>query len=446
MAVEQKRVVFTFDDMIALLKKAIGTFPDKRKGENTQYEMIDAAAGAFSVFFTQCPSFLEHQKLMQQRYGLSNARTLFGIKDIPSDNHIRNLLDEVKPHCLSSVFDNCFSSLWRSGNLNSFRTPLGKNSNDLLIAIDGTTYFSSSTITCKNCLKRTKDGETLFTHSMVTPTIVKSGISKVISLTPSFITPQDGDNKQDCELKASKRWISEHAAYSNEGVTILGDDLYAHEPFCRDLLKKGFNFILVCKPESHRTLYEWVKGIAIEKVTDRFDGKTHKIYAYKFVESVPLRDGENSLLVNFIEVTIKDRKTGRQLYHNAFITNHQVTEETIETIVSCGRARWKIENENNNTLKRLGYHLEHNFGHGKKYLASILATMNLLAFLFHTMLEFMNQKYQLLRKVLGARKRFFEHIRVLLIHVCCSNFDHFMDFMIEGLKKPHDLETLKFPV
>ena len=58
----------------------------------------------------------------------------------------------------------------------------------------------------------------------------------------------------------------------------------------------------------------------------------------------------------------------------------------------CGRARWKIENENNNTLKTAGYHLEHNFGHGKQYLASLLATMNILAFLFHTMAGTSQQK------------------------------------------------------
>ena len=206
------------------------------------------------------------------------------------------------------------------------------------------------------------------------------------------------------------------------------------------------NFILVCKPDSHKTVYEWVKGITNEKVADRFDGKTHQIYTYQYAEGVPLRDGKDSLLVNFVEVTVTDRKTGKQLYHNAFVTNHPLTDETLPTIVDCGRARWKIENENNNTLKTAGYHLEHNFGHGKKYLASLLATMNILAFLFHTMLEFMDKKYQLLRKVLGARKRFFESIRVLLIYHPYQNFDHLMDFMLEGLKKPHPIEDLHYPL
>src|SRR3990172_3191663 len=440
--------VYTFDNMIASLRRAMQNFPDNRTGKNTQYDIMDAASGAFSVFFTQCPSFLSHQKLMRQRYGLSNAKTLFGMQDIPSDNHIRNLLDTASPSLFASVISDCFEALNRSGDLDSFRVTLGKNNNDLLIALDGTTYFASADIHCSNCSKKIKNGEMQYSHSMVTPTIVKPGVNTVIALMPECITPQDGESKQDCELKASKRWL--HRNIRKENITILGDDLYAHEPFCKALLDKEYNFVLVCKPESHKTVYEWVKGITKEKAQDRFDGKPHQIYTYKYVEAVPLRDSmkkdEEVLLVNFIEVTVKDRKTGKQLYHNAFITNHPITEETLSVIVDYGRARWKIENENNNTLKRQGYNLEHNFGHGKKHLASLLAVMNILAFLFHTMLEFMDGKYKLLRNVIGARKHFFNDIRTLLKHVCCRSFESLMDFMIAGLKQPHDLETLKFPV
>ena len=33
-------------------------------------------------------------------------------------------------------------------------------------------------------------------------------------------------------------------------VTLLGDDLYSKQPFCALALHQGFNFILVCKPDS----------------------------------------------------------------------------------------------------------------------------------------------------------------------------------------------------
>lgn len=448
---EAKRAVYTFDEMIASLRRAMGKFPDIRTGKNIQYEVMDAASGAFSVFFTQCPSFLSHQILMRQKYSLSNAKTMFGMKDIPSDNQIRNLLDEASPKLLTSVFDDCFTAMNRSGRLDGYRVKVGKNANDFLLALDGTQYFFSDAISCDSCSTKIKDGETYYAHSMVTPTIVAPGSNRVLSLAPAFITPQDGDSKQDCELKASKRWLAANAAaLAPLGITALGDDLYAHEPFCRNLLQAGFNFILVCKPDSHKTVYEWMKGITKQKVEDRFDGKKHLIYTYEYAEDVPLRDtikkDNPALLVNFVEVTVKDRVTRKQVYHNAFITNHPLREKILPVIIDCGRARWKIENENNNTLKTQGYHLEHNFGHGKKYLASVLATMNLLAFLFHTMLEFMNETYRLLREMVGARKHFFNDIRTLLKMFCFQSFDTLMAFMIEGMRKPHDPDILTIPI
>ena len=82
-------------------------------------------------------------------------------------------------------------------------------------------------------------------------------------------------------------------------------------------------------------------------------------------------------------------------------------------MVDAGRSRWRIENENNNVLKNHGYHLEHNFGHGQQYLSSFLLTLNLLAFLFHTVLEFVDTRYRLLRQTLGSRRTFFNDLQTL---------------------------------
>src|SRR5262245_63982106 len=80
---------------------------------------------------------------------------------------------------------------------------------------------------------------------------------------------------------------------------------------------------------------------------------------------------------------------------------------------STGRGRWKIENENNNVLKTKGYHIEHNFGHGQQYLAAFLLSLNLIAFLFHTVLEWYDDKYALIRQGLARRQTFFADLRAL---------------------------------
>jgi hypothetical protein len=72
--------------------------------DSTVYAMADAAIGTFSVFFTQCPSCLDFQRTMAVAQGGSNAQSLFGMTRIPSDNHIRNLLDPVPPHTMFPLF------------------------------------------------------------------------------------------------------------------------------------------------------------------------------------------------------------------------------------------------------------------------------------------------------------------------------------------------------
>lgn len=78
---------------------------------------------------------------------------------------------------------------------------------------------------------------------------------------------------------------------------------------------------------------------------------------------------------------------GKVLYCNAWISNHAIHAGNVATLVQAGRARWKVENENNNTLKTQGYHLTHNFGHGKQHRSALLVTLNLLAFRLHTVLD-----------------------------------------------------------
>ena len=95
----------------------IKEFPDKRTGDNTRYSIEDAALGAFSVFFTRSPSFLAFQKVMQKTKGKSNAQTLFGMHEIPCDNHIRDLLDIVPPSYLFPVFLYILDGINASGDL-----------------------------------------------------------------------------------------------------------------------------------------------------------------------------------------------------------------------------------------------------------------------------------------------------------------------------------------
>ena len=121
--------------------------------------------------------------------------------------------------------------------------------NDLLIALDGTWYFSSKNIHCPNCLtKEHRNGTITYYHNALLPVVVVPGSNRVIPLAPEFIRPQDGKEKQDCENAAGNRLINgKGAEYSGLGITILGDDLYAKQTICLEVLDKNLNFIFVCK-------------------------------------------------------------------------------------------------------------------------------------------------------------------------------------------------------
>ena len=152
------------------------------------------------------------------------------------------------------------------------------------------------------------------------------------------------------------------------------------------------------------------------------------------MDTLLLQDGKHARAVNWVEMTVLNATTGEQLYYNTFITNHRLTAENVAQVAQAGRGRWKIENENNNVLKTKGYHLEHNFGHGKQYLAATLLSLNLLAFLFHTVLEWSDESYALLRQVLVRRQTFFEDMRALTCYMVFASWYHLRDFMIKGLK------------
>lgn len=426
------------DTVTQHLSERWANLPDHRKpNNNQQYEIADAARSAYAVFFVQSDSFLAAQRELHEKHGRSNIGTLFQAHSVPSDPQIRNLLDPLRPEDFEPDFDWLLQTLEAAGQLERFRAYAGS----LLVALDGVTYFSSDKISCGQCSHLTNaKGQVSYFHSVITAVIVQPGRPEVLPLTPEFIQPQDGHDKQDCEQRATQRWLERHGASLVPGArTYLGDDLFCRQPICQQIARQGQFFLFVCKPDSHTTLYDWLlmldKAKAIRTHTQRrWNGKFGEIWTYRFVNEVPLRSGPDPLKVNWFELTVTHEKTGDHLYHNSFVTNHAVTTLTVEALGQVGRARWKIENEHHNVLKNRGYHFEHNFGHGHQHLSSVLCTLNLLAFLTHTVLQLLDPLYALLRQRLAVRKAFFSHVVALTHYMVFDSWLALLTFMADGLQ------------
>ena len=398
------------ESLIAELKYVCAGLPDQRKGppREGQYTMADIGLSAFSVFFMGSPSFLAHQRRLAEGHGRSNCHTLFGMTAIPTDVYIRQMLDGAPPAVFDPLF---FKTIETDGVLAPFQRLGGRT----LIALDGTECFCSRKIHCPRCSTRKRsDGGTEYFHAFLGASIVAPGHQQVLPMPPEFIAPQDGAEKQDCERNAAKRWLARHGpAVRHLRPVFLGDDLFACQPIAAAVQQTGGNFIFTCKPASHPTIAEYLNGAELEEYrqTTVTRGK-RTTTIHRWLSAVPMRDTKDALSVNWFSIEIQNAK-GKRTYHNSFITDLPVTSASVAELAACGRARWKIENETFNVLKTNGYNLEHNFGHGKETLASVLVTLNLLAW-----------RQAVIAR--GATYRFFEHLRTVTAYVVFENWDHLL--------------------
>ena len=397
------------------LKAVCATLPDPRKGRGGNIAAADFGLSAFAMFFMQSTSFLAYQRTMEKGHGRSNCQTLFAIGRIPSDNYIRDFLDEADPALLQPCFERLETLLAEP----PMRQAFGRLGGRTLIALDGTEFFCSQKLGCPHCLTRKRaNGKVESYHCLLSATVVAPGHSKVVPLTPEFIAPQDGAEKQDYERNAVRRWFEKHSArLAPLRPVFLGDDLFPAIPSPR---RSRMPATISSSPASRlptrrcTTSSTGPSSAATRRKVRRRN--TKGTLRYRCIEAVPLRDGKDAILVNWIGFEIVDAK-GKVKYSMAWVTSLPVSKDNVAEIVACGRARWKIENESFNVLKNHGYELEHNFGHGQRFLAMTLAALNLLAFAWHTVLELLEPPWQAAREAAVKRTSFFAHILMLSAYV-----------------------------
>jgi hypothetical protein len=427
--------VGVLESLIAQLGEVCAGIPDRRQGtKDGAYRMADIGLSAFSLFFMGSPSFLAHQRSLAEGHGRSNCETLFGISAIPTDNYIRQMLDGAPPAAFDGLFMSALAALAEGDALAPFQRLGGR----VLIALDGTEHFRSRKIHCPHCsTRRRADGGIEYFHSFLGASLVAPGHQQVLPLPPEFIAPQDGAEKQDCERNAAKHWLARHGpAVARCRPIYLGDDLFACQPIAAAIQSCGGSFILTCKPASHPTIAEYLDGAELEEHRQTVVRPGRRAtHLYRWLAAVPLRASADALAVTWFAVEIRDAK-GKLTYANSFVTDLPVTAATVAELAACGRARWKIENETFNVLKSDRYHLEHNFGHGKKTLASVLVTFNLLAFACHTVAQLCVLAWRAALAARGARYRFFEHLRTITAYIVFADWPHLLQAIADPKARP----------
>jgi DDE family transposase len=417
-----------FAGLLSTMAGKIKQISDNRQKAKVDYSIHDCVMSAFAMMYLQDPSLLAFQRRIQDRIQRNNLNTIFGVHSIPKDNQLRNVLDTLPIDTLSPIFADFLRDLQRGKHLAKYQMLDGK----YLIPIDGSEYFSSEKIHCPHCLyKKPKKGNIRYYHQILQAVIVHPDQRHVLPMAPEPIQNTDGSNKQDCEINAAKRLIAKiRATHPKLPIIIGGDGLYSKQPFIDELKTANMSFVLVAKPSDHKILFEWVQDMFDLKAGEQmvFTDKKGRKHKYRWVNDVPLNGSKDADQVNFFDYRIITNK--KTTYRNSWVTDIPVNEKNIVTLVKAGRARWKIENETFNTLKNQGYHLEHNFGHGRQNLSMIFFMINLLAFYVHQILDLTDPLYQKVRySKFTSRKEFWNQLRCTIRILIFPHWQSLLQFI-----------------
>jgi len=407
---KQAKKHLSFTALRTAFSEHLQSLEDGRQAAKCHYTLHDVAMSAFACMYFQDPTLAEFQRRMEEGQHRNNLRTLFGVANIPKESQLREILDALPSEQLAPIFPDVYERLRRHKHLESYKL----FSEYLLCAIDGTQYHSSKQVHCSCCLqKQHRNGEITYSHAVLQGAIMHPDKKQVIPLMPEAIQNSDGQQKQDCESKAAKRFIARlQVTHPRQRFVIVGDGLMSHQPMIQDVIAQKMHYLFVAKPGDHTWLYEWLEAYS-ELPSLEYTDERGRVHRYRWQNTVPLNGNAGTLEVNWFEYRLINAQ-GKETYRNSWVTSFEVNAENVIELVRAGRCRWKIENECFNTLKNQGYHIEHNYGHGQQHLSFNMYLLTLLAFLFHQTAELTDGLYQACRKKAVSKRYLWERLRGII--------------------------------
>ena len=407
--------------LISIIHKQFSKIPDPREfTKNVTISITDHLMSGFAIFGLKCPSLLDYDRKRFDNVVAQNLRDLYHVNNPPSDTYLRERLDHVPPDHIRPAFKKIFAFFQRGKGLEEFEYLDGH----VLISGDGTGHFSSGNVCCPQCcVKEHQNGTKSYYHQMFGACVVHPNKKNVIPLCPEVILNQDGNSKNDCERNACKRFLENfRREHPHLKAILIEDGLSSTAPHIRMIEEFRLKYILGAKPGDHQFLFEQLDASEDTRYheirTD--DGYLHQ---YRFLNAASLNKSNKDVRVNILEYRQTDPK-GKEL-NFSWVTNILISTINVEKIAIGGRARWKIENETFNTLKNLGYNFEHNYGHGKKYLSTVLCLLMMLAFLIDQVQEISCSLFQKCKKFAGTYRGLWITMQTLFRYVRVVDWESF---------------------
>jgi hypothetical protein len=414
---------------VQLARQRFEQLPDRRC--NPAFDLADVLMAGLALFALKDPSLLAFCRRAVDH----NLGSVFGLKAIPSDTQLREVLDEVEPDLLRPAFTDFFRQVQRGKVLEAYVFLEGC----YLLSLDGVEYFRSTKVHCAHCQScQHGNGTVSYYHQMLGAVLVHPDFPEVIPLAPEPIQRHDGQQKNDCERNAARRWLKRFRQdHPHLPVIVIEDALSSNAPHIRDLVAAHCHFILGVKPGDHAHLFEQVRQRELAGqvgVLELADASPGRVRRYVFVSGVSLNEANQQVRVNFLRY--QELQDGQVVREWTWVTDLKLTRDTVVAVARGGRARWRIENETFNTLKNQGYHFEHNYGHGEKHLAVVLALLMMLAFGMDQVQQRCNPLFRAAWEKKGPKCALWEAVRNLFAEFEVSSMRQIYEAIAYGHERP----------
>lgn len=393
------------DKVIKIVLEGLKGVKDARR-TNISYDLAGLLNLSFAMFHLKDSSLSSFREQYSVRS--ENLERVYEVKKLPGSTALRESIDEVSPSELQSLFIPLFDLLEQEGVLKE-REVLGGYT---AVSVDGTGHYCSGVKSCPQCMvKKHRNGKKSYYHQLLGAVAVHPKQSTVFPVACEAIVKQDGSTKNDCELNASKRIIPQiRAALGDKKIIAVFDALYTNGPHIKALMEEKMSYIIGSKGKTY-------VDVQVERQRKKKQlpslswQEIDKSCSASFANGLILNGQHQEILTNYVEYKETDKKTGKTTFYSTWITDIPVNIENLKELIAVARSRWKVENETFNTLKNQGYHLEHNYGHGKKNLATNFAILTFLAFLTDQIAQHLDKDFQEAKAASKTFKSLWQKIR-----------------------------------
>ncbi len=369
---------------------------DPRNPKKIKYGLSLLMLYGILMFVLQMSSRREANETMTRPMFLENLKLFLPeLESLPHCDTLARLLEKIDVHEIEKAHFDLVGDLIRK---KKFARYLIKGRYP--VAVDGTGKLSGSRLWDENLLERGVPGdseEKRYCVYVLEASLAFSN-SMTIPLASVFLTYDDGcpdSEKQDCELKAFKRLSTLlKKEFKRLPIIVLLDGLYPNGPVFEECRKNNWDFMIVLKDKSLKSVWEEYEGLKELCPENRRSMKVNgRLRSFRWVNDIYYEYGDGKVQVVHVavcreswkEIDGKTNEPVEKTSKHAWISNLPLDAHNLHARCNlAARRRWNIENQIQDE-KCNGYNYSHCYAYnwnamkGFHFLMNIAVAMNELA-------------------------------------------------------------------